>query len=166
MSYPDEIERSALPIRDQPYPGTIVYDAEAYTAIPPIHPVRPPQGAPNVVTALVEDVGLQASNAFGGPVHTPNAEWIAAGDLKYTPFHTKALCTPARAALITGRVRRDDTFPRTYDYPAATTPSPAPSKWIEMKAGTDSHDHLIDIVSVIGHAIAKQWKGLYPHRPR
>src|SRR3984885_15121848 len=59
--------------------------------------------APNVLVVLLDDVGFGASSAFGGPVHTPTAERMAGEGLKFTRFHTTALCSPTRAALITGR---------------------------------------------------------------
>ena len=60
-------------------------------------------GAPNVLVVLLDDVGFGASSAFGGPINTPNAERLAANGLKYNRFHTTALCSPTRAALLTGR---------------------------------------------------------------
>ena len=62
-----------------------------------------PKGAPNVLVILIDDVGFGASSAFGGPCQTPNAERLAAGGLKYNRFHTTALCSPTRQALLTGR---------------------------------------------------------------
>ena len=59
--------------------------------------------APNVLVVLLDDVGFGASSAFGGPCQTPNFEKLAAGGLKYTRFHTTALCSPTRQALLTGR---------------------------------------------------------------
>jgi arylsulfatase len=96
--------RSILPIPDRPYQGFIPYDAKDPDAkFPPIEPIRPPAGVPNVLIILLDDVGFGASSAFGGPCHTPTAERIAAGGLKYVRFHTTALCSPTRAALLTGR---------------------------------------------------------------
>ena len=63
----------------------------------------PPEGAPNVLVILIDDVGFGASSAFGGPCATPNAERLAAGGLKFNRFHTTALCAPTRQALLTGR---------------------------------------------------------------
>lgn len=89
---------------DRPYAGPVMYDAKDPDAtFPPIAPLRPPAGAPNVLIVLLDDVGFGATSAFGGPVHTPTAERLAAGGLKYTRFHTTALCSPTRAALIGGR---------------------------------------------------------------
>ncbi|WP_182347181.1 sulfatase-like hydrolase/transferase [Tomitella gaofuii] len=66
-------------------------------------PVRPPQGAPNVLLVMLDDVGFGASSAFGGPCRMPTAERLADNGLKYTRFHTTALCSPTRAATLTGR---------------------------------------------------------------
>ena len=65
--------------------------------------MRPPKGAPNVLIVLIDDVGFGATSAFGGPCQTPTAEKLAAGGLKFTRFHTTALCSPTRQALLTGR---------------------------------------------------------------
>ncbi len=104
MSTNDSISRSALPIPSRPRTGLITYDAkDPDTKYPPIEQLRPPKGAPNVIVILLDDVGFGASSAFGGPCHTPNAEKLAAGGLKYNRFHTTALCSPTRQALLTGR---------------------------------------------------------------
>jgi arylsulfatase len=80
------------------------YDAkDPDTAFPPIEPLLPPQGAPNVLVVLLDDVGFGASSAFGGPVQTPTAERLQRGGLTYNRFHTTALCAPTRAALLSGR---------------------------------------------------------------
>ena len=101
---PDRHARSMLPIPDRPAPGLTTYDAkDPDTAFPPIEPLLPPEGAPNVLVVLLDDVGFGASSAFGGPCHTPTAERLAAGGLKYNRFHTTALCAPTRQALLTGR---------------------------------------------------------------
>jgi arylsulfatase A-like enzyme len=65
--------------------------------------VRAPNGAPNVVLVLLDDVGFGASSTFGGPIQTPTLERLAQSGLRYTQFHTTALCSPTRAALLTGR---------------------------------------------------------------
>jgi len=96
--------RSVLPIPDAPYAGTVLYDAkDAEAKYAPIRPLRPPTDAPNVVIVLLDDVGFGASSAFGGPVNTPTAERLASGGLRFTRFHTTAICSPTRAALISGR---------------------------------------------------------------
>jgi arylsulfatase A-like enzyme len=96
--------RESLPIPDRPHIGLVTYDAkDPATRFPPIEPLRPPAGAPNVLVVLLDDVGFGAASAFGGPVNTPTAERLAAQGLKYTRFHTTALCSPTRAALLSGR---------------------------------------------------------------
>ena len=100
----DRSLRSILPIPDRRYPGLVVYDAKDPDArFPPITQLRPPAGAPNVLIVLLDDVGFGASSAFGGPCQTPTAERLAGEGLRYTRFHTTALCSPTRAALLTGR---------------------------------------------------------------
>jgi arylsulfatase len=101
---PDRHARTMLPIPDRPAPGLTTYDAkDPDTAYPPIEPLVPPEGAPNVLIVLIDDVGFGASSAFGGPCSTPNAEKLAANGLKYNRFHTTALCAPTRQAMLTGR---------------------------------------------------------------
>ena len=103
---PDQSQahRDVLPIPDVTPPGLTTYDArDPATSFPPIEPLRPPDGAPNVLLILIDDVGFGASSAFGGPIATPNAERLAEGGLKYNRFHTTALCSPTRQALLTGR---------------------------------------------------------------
>jgi arylsulfatase len=65
--------------------------------------VKAPQGAPNVIIILIDDVGFGASSAFGGPISTPTLDGLAQGGLRYNNFHTTALCSPTRAALKAGR---------------------------------------------------------------
>jgi arylsulfatase len=101
---PDRHARTMLPIPDRPAPGLTTYDAkDPETAYPPIEPLLPPEGAPNVLVVLLDDVGFGASSAFGGPCNTPTAERLAAGGLRFNRFHTTALCAPTRQALLTGR---------------------------------------------------------------
>jgi arylsulfatase len=104
MSPSNPIQRQILPIPDQTPVGLTTYDAKhPDTHYPPIRELRPPAGAPNVLIVLLDDVGFGASSAFGGPCHTPTFEKLAAQGLKYTRFHTTALCAPTRQALLTGR---------------------------------------------------------------
>jgi hypothetical protein len=98
------VQRNVLPIPDQPYGGFVAYDAkDSDSKFPAIEPLRPPKGAPNVLIVLLDDVGFGASSVFGGPCQTPTAERLAGEGLRYTRFHTTALCSPSRAALLTGR---------------------------------------------------------------
>jgi arylsulfatase A-like enzyme len=66
-------------------------------------PVKPPAGAPNVVWILLDDVGFGAADTFGGLIQTPTFDSLAANGLRYTNFHTTAICAPTRSALLTGR---------------------------------------------------------------
>ena len=101
---PREPKRDVLPIPDEPYDGPDFEDAKDPGAtFPPIEPLRPPAGAPNVLVVLLDDAGFGASSAFGGPCSTPTAERLAGQGLKFSRFHTTALCSPTRAALLSGR---------------------------------------------------------------
>ena len=86
MTTRDTVQRQILPIPDPQYVGLTTYDAKnPDTKFPPIVPLRPPQGSPNVLIVLIDDVGFAASSAFGGVINTPTAERLAAklyGDRK------------------------------------------------------------------------------------
>jgi arylsulfatase A-like enzyme len=104
MPTTDEPQRSALPIPERQPVGLTTFDAKnPDTSFPPIQPLRPPEGAPNVMIVLIDDAGFGSSSAFGGPCQTPTFERLAANGLKYNRFHTTALCSPTRQALLTGR---------------------------------------------------------------
>jgi arylsulfatase A-like enzyme len=98
------VTRETLPIPDPQHVGLTTFDAkDPNTKYPPITMLRPPAGAPNVLIVMIDDVGFGASSAFGGPCSTPTGERLAAGGLKLNRFHTTALCSPTRQALLTGR---------------------------------------------------------------
>ncbi len=104
MSDEDKKHRSHLPMATPERTGLITYDAkDPDSKFPPIEQLRPPKGAPNVLIILIDDAGFGSSSAFCGPCQTPNAEKLAAVGLKYNRFHTTALCSPSRQALLTGR---------------------------------------------------------------
>ena len=69
----------------------------------PFEPPRAPEGAPNVVYVVLDDVGYSAMSCYGGPIETPNIDRVAADGLRYTQWHTTALCSPTRSCLLTGR---------------------------------------------------------------
>ncbi|MEI6265471.1 MAG: arylsulfatase [Sphingobacteriia bacterium] len=96
------IKGDILPAPDGKFEGVINQKASAST---PAWPARivPPKGAPNVLLILLDDVGFGAPSTFGGVVPTPALDRVAQHGVKYTNFHTTALCSPTRAALITGR---------------------------------------------------------------
>ena len=104
MSNESQKHRSHLPMRNTSKPTLITYDAkDPDTKMPPIEQLRPPKGAPNVLIVLIDDAGFGSSSAFGGPCATPNAEKLASNGLKFTRFHTTAICSATRQALLTGR---------------------------------------------------------------
>src|SRR5204862_3804545 len=97
-----QIDRTVLPIKEPTYPESTVLDARDAKA-PPRFEVKAPAKAPNVVIVLIDDIGFGASSAFGGPINMPTLDKLAASGLRYNRFHTTALCSPTRQALLTGR---------------------------------------------------------------
>lgn len=181
----DRHARTMLPIPDRPAPGLTTYDAkDPDTTFPPIEPLLPPEGAPNVLIVLIDDTGFGASSAFGGPCHTPNAEKLAAGGLKYNRFHTTALCAPTRAAMLSGRNHHSvgmgsvtetatsapgnsSLRPNTkVGYESGTAVSadyiPRNSRftgtinWVQIDLGIDDHDHLINPQERLRITMARQ----------
>jgi arylsulfatase A-like enzyme len=98
----DPIQRESLPIPQGRTRTVSAFDARN-AKVPPIQRLRPPEGAPNVIIVLVDDMGFGASSAYGGPCQMPTVEKVAKGGLQYTRFHTTAVCSATRAALLTGR---------------------------------------------------------------
>jgi arylsulfatase A-like enzyme len=96
------MDRTHLPILEPKLPLSDVLDARNAKA-PPRFQVKAPEKAPNVLIILIDDMGFGQSSAFGGPIHMPTCEKLAKGGLKYNKFHTTALCSPTRAALLSGR---------------------------------------------------------------
>ena len=96
------IDRTILPIPDPQSPAITELDARNAKA-PPRFEVKAPKGAPNVVIVLLDDIGFGTASAFGGGVAMPTLDRIAADGLRYNEFHTTALCSPTRTALLTGR---------------------------------------------------------------
>jgi arylsulfatase len=94
--------RTALPIAQPAFTGTIGESMAASTPMP-FRPVRPPAGAPNIFLFMADDVGFSMSSAFGGPVPTPNMDRLARRGQRYNRFHSAGVCSPSRAALLTGR---------------------------------------------------------------
>ncbi|KAA1173835.1 arylsulfatase [Marinobacter salinexigens] len=97
-----EIDRTVLPIKSPEFKGNISETFENSTQDYP-QPVTPPDGAPNVVVVLIDDFGFGHPGTFGGPVPTPNLDRLAEEGLRYNTFHTTAICSPTRSALLTGR---------------------------------------------------------------
>lgn len=96
------MDRTVLPIPEPKYPHSTVLDVRDATA-PPRFEVKAPAGAPNVLIILIDDMGFGQSSAFGGPIAMQTAERLARNGLKYNQFHTTALSSPTRSALLTGR---------------------------------------------------------------
>src|SRR5262245_37373755 len=92
-----------LPFPDFHYTGSVGRTIKESDPPQFPQPVRPPKGAPNIVYILIDDAGYGQFGTFGGQVATPALDRIAADGLRYTRFHTTALCSPTRAALLTGR---------------------------------------------------------------
>jgi arylsulfatase len=91
-----------LPIPEPPFRGVIGRKASQSKPDFPKE-VTAPKGAPNVLLIMTDDTGFGASSTFGGPISTPTFDRIAQRGLRYNNFHTTALCSPTRAALLTGR---------------------------------------------------------------
>ena len=95
-------DRTVLPIAEPDYPRSTELDARNAKA-PPRFEVKAPKGAPNVIVFLIDDMGFGQASTFGGPIPMPTLERLASQGLKYNHFHTTALCSPTRVALLTGR---------------------------------------------------------------
>ena len=101
VSAQERLDRTVLPIPEPVRPPITTLDAR--NAKPPARfEVKAPAGAPNVVIVLLDDIGFGHGSAFGGPIRMPTLEKLAAGGLRYNRFHTTALCSPTRTALLTG----------------------------------------------------------------
>ena len=96
------LDRTVLPIPEPNYPFATELDARDATA-PPRFEVKPPKGAPNVIVFLIDDIGFGHASTFGGAIPMPTLDRLARQGLKYNRFHTTALCSPTRVALLTGR---------------------------------------------------------------
>ena len=97
----DGLDRTVLPIHEPEAQTFTELDARNVNA-PARFEVTAPKGAPNVLVVLIDDIGFGHSSAFGGPIHMPTLERMAANGLKYNRFHTTALCSPTRTAILTG----------------------------------------------------------------
>ena len=95
-------DRTVLPLPEPAYPHSTTFDARN-AAPPPRFEVKAPATAPNVLIVLIDDMGFGQSSAFGGPIKMPTVERLANNGLRYNHFHTTALCSPTRAALLSGR---------------------------------------------------------------
>ena len=99
-----ELDRTVLPVTPPDFAGKIGDNYKESTPDwTPVLPVQAPNGAPNVLLIVLDDVGYGQLGAYGGPIETPNLDKLASEGVRYTDFHTTALCSPTRAALLTGR---------------------------------------------------------------
>ena len=96
------LDRTVLPIPEPKAPFVTELDARNAKA-PPRFEVKAPAKAPNVLIVLIDDMGFGQPSAFGGPVQMPNLEKVANEGLRFNQFHTTALCSPTRTALLSGR---------------------------------------------------------------
>ncbi|HET6178261.1 MAG TPA: arylsulfatase [Candidatus Sulfotelmatobacter sp.] len=97
-----EPDRTVLPLKEPTYPPIKELDVRKAKA-PPLFEVKVPQGAPNVIVILLDNLGFGASTTFGGKINMPTLERLAKNGLIYNNFHTAPLCSPSRQALLTGR---------------------------------------------------------------
>ncbi|RST85107.1 arylsulfatase [Aquibium carbonis] len=96
------IDRTVLPIQRPAATPITEIDARNAT-LPAPFSIKAPDGAPNVVIVLIDDLGFGATSSFGGPISTPTLDDLASEGLRFNSFHTTALCSPTRAALKSGR---------------------------------------------------------------
>lgn len=97
-----EPDRTVLPLKEPTPPTYTELDVRNATP-PPAFKVEAPEGAPNVVIVLIDDLGFAGTSKFGGPVETPTFDRMASEGVYYNNFHTTAVCSPTRAALKSGR---------------------------------------------------------------
>jgi len=96
------IDRTILPIQPPQAKAITELDARNVTSPPPFE-VKAPEGAPNIVIVLIDDIGFGATSTFGGAIQTPTFDRLADSGLRFNSFHTTALCSPTRASLLSGR---------------------------------------------------------------
>ena len=94
-------DRSEIPRPSPPFKGTIGKTFEESKQDFP-QPFKAPKGAPNVVVILLDDVGFGHPGTFGGPIPTPKLDKLASEGIRYNTFHTTGICSPTRAAVLTG----------------------------------------------------------------
>ena len=102
-------DRTVLPLPEPQYPHSTVLDVRNAPP-PPRFEVKAPAKAPNVLIVLIDDMGFGQSSAFGGPINMPTVDRLANNGLRYNEFHTTALCSPTRSALLSGRNHHMNNF--------------------------------------------------------
>ena len=98
----ENLDRTVLPMQAPESEPITEMDARNATA-PPRFEITAPKDAPNVVIVLIDDIGFGTATSFGGPIQTPTLDRLGQDGLRYNQFHTTALCSPTRMALLTGR---------------------------------------------------------------
>jgi len=104
MAVPPALAQEALPRPEPTFQGKVgitYQESQPDTAL--FQAAKAPDGAPNVLLVLIDDAGFGSASTFGGPISTPTFDRLAANGLRYNTFHTTALCSPTRAAILTGR---------------------------------------------------------------
>ncbi|WP_278002517.1 sulfatase-like hydrolase/transferase, partial [Nodosilinea sp. P-1105] len=104
MAVPPALAQEILPRPEPTFQGKIgvtYQESQPDTAL--FQATKAPAGAPNVLLVLIDDAGFGSASTFGGPIATPTFDRLAANGLRYNTFHTTALCSPTRAAILTGR---------------------------------------------------------------
>ena len=128
------VRRDVLPPPAPEFKGKIgTTYKESVPDFAPAIPPAAPAGAPNVVLIVLDDVGFGQLSSYGGPIHTPNIDRLAAEGLRYNNFHTTALCSPSRGALLTGRNHHEIGLAAITE---AATGYPASNGTIPKSAGT------------------------------
>ncbi|HUB21178.1 MAG TPA: sulfatase-like hydrolase/transferase, partial [Streptosporangiaceae bacterium] len=111
-------DRTVLPIPDRAFGGTMGRTLDASVADWSMIPgPQPPEGAPNVLVVLIDDAGFGNPDTFGGPISTPNMTRVQEMGITYNRFHVTAVCSPTRAALLTGRNHHRVGFGSIAEYP-------------------------------------------------
>lgn len=116
--------QDVLPKPEPSFTGKVDIDASKSVPVWPVE-TKAPQGAPNVVLILVDDIGFGVTSTFGGSVSTPNYQKLAAAGLRYNRFHVNSICSPTRSALLSGRNSHEMGFGNTEEqgsgYPGYNT---------------------------------------------
>jgi hypothetical protein len=158
---PDASAREILPIPDRAYGGFVAYDAkDPDSGFPPIEPLRPPAGAPNVLVVLLDDVGFGACSAYGGPISTPTAERLAAGGLNEKVGQGRVDATAAMVfsaddtcdvGMEGGAVVSEDYGPRGNQFTGEVN-------WVQIDLGDDAADadHFLTAEERLKIAMARQ----------
>ncbi len=97
-----EMDRTILPIQPPKRDAITELDARNVKT-PELFEVKAPEGAPNIVVVLIDDIGFSATSTFGGRISTPTFDRLSNNGLRFNRFHTTALCSPSRASLLSGQ---------------------------------------------------------------